>query len=109
MNNLKEYNPIFVCSERNNLTINAKYKSYNNVVIIPYNDLNETDILPINIIVDKVYNSLINIIPRSIVLNKENAILRIQNMNAKYEEIKSHPFKYVDVHYHLHGSHRNRK
>ena len=108
MNNLKGYNVLFVCSERNNLIIDAKYKSYNNVVVINYNDLNETDILPINIIVDKVYNSLIDIIPRSIVLSKENAILRIQNMNTKYEEIKSYPFEYIDIHYQLHGSHRNR-
>ena len=42
-------------------------------------------------------------------LDKTKCIERIKLMNNKYDEIKNESFDYVDLFFHIHGSHRNRK
>jgi len=104
----EKYNLFFICSERKdkNLFIDNKYKSYDNVVVFDFNELNETETNTIPKIIENIYNKLKNIL--NIELNMENAINRINKMNQRYEEIKHKSFDYWDEFYQLHGSHRNR-
>jgi hypothetical protein len=104
----EKYNLFFICSERKdkNLFIDDKYKSYDNVVVFDFNELNETETNTIPKIIENIYNKLKNVLP--IELNIENSINRIILMNKRYEEIKHQPFRYIDKFYELHGSHRNR-
>ena len=104
------YKLIFICSERKNLDIimDIKYKTYKNVIIFDFNELNETIINPLPIIVDTIYNKVKNVLV-NIELDKTKCIERIKSMNNKYEEIKNESFNYIDDFYGLHGSHRNRK
>ena len=36
-------------------------------------------------------------------------VQRCKLMNNRYDEIKNESFDYVDLFFHIHGSHRNRK
>jgi hypothetical protein len=104
----EKYNLFFICSERKdkNLFIDDKYKSYDNVVVFDFNEVNETETNTIPKIIENIYNKLKNIL--TIELNMENAINRIILMNQRYEEIEQQPFSYIDDFYEIHGSHRNR-
>lgn len=102
------YYLFFICSERDELKIDNNYYNYRNVLRFNYNDLLETETNTLKNIVDNVYNKLIHFLPSSIPLSKETAINRITNMNKLYENIKNKPFTYINLFYHLHGSHRNR-
>ena len=105
---LSNYNLYFICSERGQKIINKKYLSYNNVLVLKYSELLETDNYSIKDIVENIYNKLITFLSNNINLNKDMAIERINNMNNEYKIIKDKPFTYVNKFYHLHGSHRNR-
>ena len=116
-NLIKKYKNIydelyFVCSQRieYNLYIDAKYASYSNVIIFDYVELNETNENTIPNIIDNIYNKLQNLLSKHafITLNKQTAIERILNMNKKCNEIKNKSFNYIDLFFHIHGSHRNR-
>jgi len=98
----------FICSQRvqKNLLIDEKYKSYNNVIVFHFKDLNETETYTICDIITHIHDKIKNIL--NLELNIENAVNRIVSMNNFYEQIKSRPFKYHDDFYHIHGSHRNR-
>jgi hypothetical protein len=103
-----QYDLYFVCSERKNMNkfIDDKYKSYNNVCVFDFNELNETPENTIPQIIQNIYdkiNSMLNI-----ELNVEGGINRINLMNVRYEEIKEKPFSYVEDFFKIHGSHRNR-
>jgi hypothetical protein len=104
----EKYNLFFICSERKdkNLFIDNKYKSYDNVVVFDFNELNENETNTIPKIIENIYNKLKNVL--TIELNIENSINRIILMNKCYEEIKQQPFSYIDDFYEIHGSHRNR-
>lgn len=104
----EKYNLFFICSERKdkNLFIDDKYKSYDNVVVFDFNELNESETNTIPKIIENIYNKLKNVL--TIELNIENSINRIILMNKRYEEIKQQPFSYIDDFYEIHGSHRNR-
>jgi hypothetical protein len=106
----KKYKLIFVCSQRltHKLSIDAKYKAYNNVLVFNYVELNETKTNHLEKIVDTLYTRLKQILPNEIELSKEKCMERITNMNKRYEEIKDKDFNYVDSFYQIHGSHRNR-
>jgi hypothetical protein len=103
------YELYFICSERIELgyLIDEKYKSYNNVVIFSFEDLNENSTNSLHKIINNIYNKINNII--NIELNIENCIIRIMKMNSRYEEIKHKSFNYIDNFFEIHGSHRNRK
>lgn len=105
-----KYKLVFICSERQkmNYFINKKYKTYNNVVVFDFDELNETNDNTLVQIVDNIYNKVINILP-DIELDKTKCIERIKLMNIRYDEIKNKSFKYVDDFFEIHGSHRNRK
>ncbi len=104
------YKLIFICSERKDLDIimDIKYKTYENVVIFDFNELNETIINPLTLIVDTIYNRIKNVLV-DVQLDKIKCIERINSMNNRYQEIKNKSFDYVDDFFGLHGSHRNRK
>ena len=105
----QNYKLYFICSERNqlNLKISDKYKLYNNVVVIDFDELNESSINPLPNIMQNLYNKIHNML--NIELNIESGINRIIRMNARYEEIKELSFDYIDPFFEIHGSHRNRK
>jgi hypothetical protein len=108
------YNLLFVCTERKekNLYIDEKYKSYKNVLVFDFVELNETDEYTIPMIIDTIYDKWQPFLLENgcvdIKLNKETAIERIINMNKFYEEIKDKPFTFFDAFFGIHGSHRNR-
>ncbi len=104
-----KYNLYFVCSERGDKVIDKKYHDYKNVLIFNYDELLETETYSVEDIVGNAYDKLCSFLPSDIVLNKEDAIDRIQQMNLVYEEIKDKPFSYIDHFFELHGSHRKRK
>ena len=105
----KNYKLVFICSERQkmNYLIDNKYKSYDNVVIFDFDELNETSDNKLIQIIDNIYNKVTNILP-NIELDKTKCIERIKLMNIRYEEIKNMPFSYIDDFFEIHGSHRNR-
>jgi hypothetical protein len=105
-----KYKLVFICSERKekNFLINEKYKSYDNVVVFSYDELNETHDNPLEKIVDNVYIKVKNVLPDNIELNKIKCYERIKNMNNRYEQIKNKDFAFIDHFFELHGSHRNR-
>jgi len=89
-----------------NYLIDAKYKTYNNVVIFDFNELDDKRNTLVQI-VDNIYNKVKNVL-FDIELDTTKCIERIKLMNNKYEEIKNKPFSYIDNFFELHGSHRNR-
>ena len=109
INHLNNYNLYFICSERDEKIINKKYLSYNNVLVLNYNELLEANSNSVRNIVENVSSKLISFLPSHINLDNEKAIQRINDMNNTYNLIKDKPFSYVNKFYHLHGSHRDRK
>jgi len=103
-----DYKLFFICSEREelNLLIDEKYKSYDNVIVFSFDELNESSTNTVPMIIENIYHKINNKL--NIELNIENGINRIISMNKLYEEIKHKDFSYFDKFYHLHGSHRNR-
>ena len=103
-----KYNLYFICSERieKQKLINEKYKSYKNVIVFPFSELNETNTNDIPTIITNIYNKMNKML--NIELNISSGINRIIEMNKRYEKIKLLPFSYTDEFYELHGSHRNR-
>jgi hypothetical protein len=99
----------FICSERpeKNYYMDPKYKSYENVRIFSFNELNESETNSVRNIVENIHNKIKDML--NIEMNIETGIKRIEDMNKVYQEIKDKPFNYTDDFYELHGSHRNRK
>ena len=98
-----------------NKRIDARYKYKPNSLIFTYRDLvyqsnyspNATGTVSdtVQLVADKISSTF------DISINQEqinNSIKRIENMNARYEEIKNEPFNVVDKFYHIRGGHRNR-
>ena len=106
-----QYNLYFICSERKEKGkfIDEKYKSYNNITLFDYEELNETSTNTIPIIINNIYNKIYNLdILKNVELDIIASINRIHDMNRCYEEIKNKSFDFIDDFYELHGSHRNR-
>lgn len=105
----KKYDLYFVCSERaeKKYFINNKYKSYKRVMVFDFKELNESETNPVSKIVENIHDKINSVL--NIELNIESGINRINEMNKRYEEIKSKPFSFIDDFYEIHGSHRNRK
>jgi hypothetical protein len=103
-----EYDLFFVCSERKELElfIDEKYKSYPNVIIFSFEELNETSTNDITNIIYNICHKLDKVI--NINLNITNGFNRIIQMNKRYLEISHMDFYYVDKFFEIHGSHRNR-
>ncbi len=113
--NYKNYNIYFIVSQRNNHDkIDGKYRKHDNVLIIDYNDINETEKNSLKNIVNTVFNKLKTFLPNDILPKKNDTEIknsmfdRITNMNKVYEEIKHKPFSHYDKFYHIHGHHRGR-
>ena len=117
-NKYKHYKLYFVMSERNDNKIHAvipnKYKKKNNVLIINYNQINVTNKLLLDDVIENIFNLFINFFPYDLIPKKEHIIIkkdmknRIISMNQCYEKIKNKPFTYCDSFFGIHGSHRNR-
>ena len=78
------YKIYFICSERKeqNLFIDDKYKSYDNVIVFTFEELNETKTNSVSNIVQNIYNKINDKL--NIDLNIENGINRINLMNKLY-------------------------
>ena len=102
------YELYFICSERieKGYIIDEKYKSYNNVIIFQFEELNESSTNNLYNIISNIYYKINTIL--NIKLNIESGIGRIIKMNNRYEEIKHNSFNYIDDFFEIHGSHRNR-
>lgn len=102
------YELYFICSERigKSYIIDEKYKSYTNVVIFSFEELNENSTNNLYNIINNIYYKINTIL--NIKLNIESGVDRIIKMNSRYEEIKHKSFDYVDNFFEIHGSHRNR-
>lgn len=103
-----DYNVFFVCSERKQLDkmIDPRYKTYPNVCVFEYRELNETPSYSVPNIIQCIYNKISTMI--HIEMNVESGIQRVIEMNKRYEDIKHNPFNYTDSFYQIHGSHRER-
>lgn len=106
----KKYNLIFIYSERKekNKFIDKKYKSYDNVIVFDFNELNETEDYGLEEIVKNIYKKIENPL-KNIKLDTGKCFERLNLMNIRYEEIKHFDFNYIDDFFEIHGSHRNRK
>uniref|UniRef100_A0A6C0LLC6 Sulfotransferase domain-containing protein n=1 Tax=viral metagenome TaxID=1070528 RepID=A0A6C0LLC6_9ZZZZ len=114
----KQYKLWFVMSERNDektcKLIDDKYRKHRRVLIINYNEINETPSLSLDNIVENIFHKFVKFFPKNLIPKKDsNAIKldmknRVIEMNKVTEEIKSKPFEYWDKFYGVHGSHRNR-
>ena len=104
----EQYKVVFICSERKNKNylIDEKYKSYDNVIVFDFDELNETIDNTIIEIVNNIFNKVTNLLD-TINLDKTKCIERIKLMNIRYEEIKNEPFTYTDNFFEIHGSHRD--
>ena len=111
-----DYDLYFVCSNRNGETkIDEKYTNYKNVLIIDYDDINETTNNTLDQVCLFIFNKLKIFLPETVLPNEDektslkNIKTRIENMNNFYEKIKNEPLSYFDKLYGIHGHHRNRK
>jgi hypothetical protein len=108
----EEYDLYFVCSERGPWKISDEYRSWPNVAIFQYEELLETadyseeDI--VRCIADRIDQFSEPTLMVTDPVDRENAVHRLSCMNARYKEIKSEPFEFIDPFYHIHGSHRGR-
>jgi len=103
-----KYRLFFVCSERTGLShFDDKYRSYKNVAIFDFKELNERPGLPLEQIVVSIHAKLKPLLV-GIELDDAGCYERLVEMNDRYEEIRYMPFDYVDPFYNLHGSHRAR-
>ncbi len=101
-----EYDLYFISSARGKRRIESVHPR---LLQIEYEELLETSTNTLETIANNValkVKAFCPIIAQYI--NIENGILRIQEMNRRYEQIKHLPFNYCDKFYHIHGSHRNR-
>jgi hypothetical protein len=104
-----KYNLFFICSERTatGSSFPDRYRTYDNVAIFDYADLNETAGRSLPVIAATIYNKVRALIP-GIPLSKMGCLARIMAMNERYAEIEEEPFDFVDPFFQLHGSHRRR-
>jgi hypothetical protein len=116
INKYPEYELYFIVSHRkNHKKIDNKYHKYKNVLIIDYDNINET---PDNTLIDIskfISTKLKEFLPECVyptISDEEihnDIINRITSMNKLYNEIlKNKNFSYWDKFYGIHGSHRNR-
>lgn len=106
----EKYNLIFICSERKqkNKFIDEKYKSYDNVIIFDFDELNETENYKLEDIVKNIYEKIKTPL-KNIKLDTKKCFERLTLMNIRYEEIKYFDFNYIDNFFEIHGSHKNRE
>lgn len=109
----KNCNMYFIVSLRDNYDrIDSKYQKYDNVLIIDYSEINETEENSLKNIVNVVFNKLKTFLPNDILPKKNDTEIknsmfdRIASMNKTYEEIRHKSFEYHDKFYHIHGNHR---
>jgi len=106
------YELFFVSSYRENdplrprrvfRNLDSKYLSRDNILIIEFSKLRDTDY---------IFETFLNFFPKSLLPNqstesiKQQMLTRIDKMNKRYAEISTLPRSYVDPIYGLHGSHR---
>ncbi len=103
-----KYKLYFICSEREGRSrFNDKYRTYKNVIIFDYAELNETTQNSLFHIVERIYEKLQPLLV-SQELDRISCYERLDAMNQRYEQIKHLPLDYVDPFYNIHGSHRRR-
>lgn len=94
----------------------SKIKNDKQVLVINFNEINETENLNLTKIIENIYLKFDNFFPKHIKMNlepeeiKKNMLNRILDMNKFYEtKLKDLSFNFVSRKYGTHGSHRDRK
>lgn len=113
------YKLYFIMSERNDnkihSLINNKYRNKNNVLIINYNEILETQSNDLDKVINHIFDKFINFLPKELLPTKSNESLkeamkdRINKMNEICLIMKDKPFAEWDRFTGIHGGHRNRK
>ena len=109
-----EYDLYFIISDRGNYDWD-KYYQYDKTLYISFEELLESENNLLSCIVENVYTKVGELLPKDYMVNNrpkvsiQNGINRINNMNDKYEKIKTKPFEFVDNYYQIHGHHRNNR
>lgn len=113
------YKLYFIMSERYDdkvtRVIDNSYRNKENVLIINYNIINETNNNTIDNIINNIYSLFIDFLPKELIPKKNEDLIkkdmkeRIILMNKKCEELKGKSFGQWDNFTGIHGSHRNRK
>ena len=112
-----KYRVFFVMGERVDrdvrVRVDARYKDRPNVLVVGYDEINETQVLPLETIVDQVYDKFQAFFPSAIatgrtpVDTKQNMMRRVQEMNIVCRDIASYGFaQYCDNKHGVHGGHR---
>ena len=114
-----EYEFYFIMTERYDDNVHAlidkKYKTLENVLIINYDEINVTENLSLDDVINNIYLKFVKFFPLKIIPQKDSLYIkkdmkkRILGMNDCVEKLKSRDFSYWDKFYGIHGSHRNRK
>jgi len=92
-----------------------KYRQYERVLFIDYNEILETNTNTIKKIVEQFHEKLRSFLPPDTyppVSEREvraSAVARIEKMNAVVAKLSDMPFSECDPFFHIHGSHRNRR
>jgi hypothetical protein len=97
------YKMYYICSERGR-QFEDRYRTYDNVAIFDYNDLNN---ISLETICGNLYD-VVHFMEPTVELSISGCMERVQTMNDRYEIIKDWPFEYTDPFFNLHGSHRKR-
>ena len=110
-----DYNIFWVVSEREKKKkLDSKYRDKKNVLIIDYNEINETKSNILETICKNIVEKFINFFPKILLAKVEmdvlyrNVLNRIKDMNKRYEEIRTLDFSYIDNFYQIHGAHKTK-
>ena len=109
------YNLFWVVSEREGKKkLDKKYRNLDNVLIINYDEIFETESNSLETICFNMVKKFINFFPEILLAKVEfnvlyrNVLNRIKDMNKRYDEIKNLDFSYIDNFYQIHGSHKTK-
>lgn len=118
MTKYPQYDMYFVMTERDDEKMTRVIcdadKERKNVLVVNYDDINETTALCMDTIVDDMYDRFSKFFPEEIRPSgkkrkiTDNMNTRVYHMNKMVEQIKDMPFHICDEYYGVHGGHRNR-
>ena len=118
METYEKYKLYFIMSERWDEKVKRpipnKYRGYGNVLVIKYDDINETSRLSLESIVNNTFARFKTFLPKEMIPRKsgaeikKNMIKRIRDMNLLAEQIGDEPTRRLFDFYGIHRGHRNR-
>jgi hypothetical protein len=118
MDTYEKYKLYFIMSERWDEKVKRpipnKYRGYGNVLVIKYDDINETSRLSLESIVNNTFARFKTFLPKEMIPRKsdaeikKNMIERIRDMNLLAEQIEDESTRRLLDFYGIHQHHRNR-